>query len=154
MYLKFKTSKESADDDSMSYQTLVRFPWEIWAKTCVARQRIRSQHNRAMFSWVIDDSIHFPGSFFLGGGIFCCHSSQSWGATYIRFGEEIGQSLSLSAWVSDFRYFASLRRYSASNSKFRTNYALFEPPVTMGKGWTLVQSTLRAIFRPMLQETI
>jgi len=52
------------------------------------------------------------------GAGFDCLFLKSWGATYITFGEEIGQSLALQTHLVDFRYGRK------SEAKFRTYLAL------------------------------
>ena len=61
------------------------------------------QHHWPMRSRVLDDSINFHGPVFRGGGYFILSIAQSRGATYIKFGDEIGQSL------AHFRFHMLLR---------------------------------------------
>jgi len=53
-------------------------------------------------------------------------SKRVWGATYIKLGGDVGQSVALPIWVSEFRCVASFRNYSALKAKFRPNFALFD----------------------------
>ena len=61
-------------------------------------------------------------------------NSQSWGSTYIKYGDSKGLSLALPICLLNFRNVASFRNWSTSNVKIRSNFVLLIP-VLLREEW-------------------
>lgn len=114
---------------------IVQVGFKRWGKSCqqLGEQKSSAESRCRAPWWRFDTfiAVHFREQ-------FCSLYSYSWQnrpTSNLGGYRPIIQSLAFPMWVSDLRYVALFRNYSASNAKFRPNFAFFCHPVKIAERW-------------------